>query len=245
MTPFLRGLVQSVAETFELPEPIVEIGSYLVPGQEKLANLRPLFPGKSYLGLDQRPGPGVDQVQDVESLDLPDEFAGTVIALSTFEHVPRFWRGFDEVRRILRPGGAFLVACPFYFHIHAYPSDYWRFTPEALRLLLSDYASLILGWQGPRTRPANVWALAFCEGRAGPSEDDYRRFQAALARHARQPLPWRRRLRYLLGRLICGRRPFAPWLDRDRCEMLWLPGSSKPQAAKLEQSLCLASELAD
>ena len=58
--------------------------------------------------------------------------------MSTFEHVPRFWRGFDEVHRVLRPNGAFFLACPFYFYIHAYPGDYWRFTPQALKLLLED-----------------------------------------------------------------------------------------------------------
>src|SRR5205085_2657058 len=79
------------------------------------------------------------------------------------EHVPRFWRGFQEVHRVLRPDGALLVCCPFYFHIHSYPSDYWRFTPEALQLLLADYPSRLLGWHGPPRRPLNVWALAFRE----------------------------------------------------------------------------------
>src|SRR5438270_311575 len=109
MTPFLRGLVQAVAESFDLPEPILEIGSYLVPGQERLADLRPFFPGREFIGIDSRAGPGVDFVANVESLPQHDQTVGTVLALSTFEHVPQFWKGFAEVARVLRPGGAFLV----------------------------------------------------------------------------------------------------------------------------------------
>src|SRR5262249_54788191 len=134
MNSILRGLVRAVVETFPLPGPILEIGSCQVPGQEELADLRSLFPGRHYLGLDLRPGPGVDLPGDVEQLPLADGSAGTVLALSTFEHVRRFWRGFAEIGRVLRPGGALLVACPFYFHIHPHPDDYWRFTPSALEM---------------------------------------------------------------------------------------------------------------
>src|SRR5262249_12985965 len=149
----------------DLPAPILEIGSYQVVGQEEIAELRTLFPGKDYIGIDMRPGPGVDQVADVEDLPYPTGSIGTVIAMSTFEHVPRFCRGFEKLYRVLRPDGAALISCPFYFHIHNYPSDYWRFTPEAFDLLLNDFPHRILGWHGAAKRPANVWALAFRENR--------------------------------------------------------------------------------
>jgi ubiquinone/menaquinone biosynthesis C-methylase UbiE len=55
-----------------------------------------------------RPGPGVDLVADVEALPQADGSVGTVLALSTFEHVPHFWRGMAEVQRVLRPDGALL-----------------------------------------------------------------------------------------------------------------------------------------
>ena len=51
----------------------------------------------------------------------------------------------------------------FYFHIHDYPSDYWRFTPESLHLMLERYPQRIVGWHGAQRKPANVWALAFRE----------------------------------------------------------------------------------
>jgi SAM-dependent methyltransferase len=214
----IRGLARAVAETFALPGPILEIGSYQVEGQEHLANLRALFPGREFVGVDIRPGPGVDLVASVEALPQPNASVGTVLALSTFEHVQHFWLGFDEIYRVLRPGGVLLVSCPFYFHRHAYPSDYWRFTPEALELLLERYPSKVIGWQGPVQRPANVWALAFREGRPAITPTEHAVFRARMKHYARMPLPWGRRLRFQLGQLLCGRGLFSPYLDRERWE---------------------------
>jgi SAM-dependent methyltransferase len=215
MNAIMRGLVRAVAETFTLPGPILEVGSYQVPGQEGVADLRTLFPGRPYLGLDVRPGRGVDLLASVESLPLPDASVGTILAISTLEHVPRFWRAFDEMHRVLRPDGALLVACPFYFHLHAHPHDYWRFAPEALELLLAPYPSKIVGCHGPRGRPANVWALAFREGRPPIGDDEFRHYRTRLHHHARMPLPWDRRLRLRLARLLFGRGHFAPYLERE------------------------------
>src|SRR4051794_36042607 len=106
MNQFLRGVARACFETFELPGPVVEIGSYQVAGQEDLIDLRSFFPGRSYVGVDMRHGPGVDVVANVESLPMKSGTVGTVVALSTFEHVTRFWRGFEEVYRVLRPDGA-------------------------------------------------------------------------------------------------------------------------------------------
>src|SRR6266851_419241 len=222
MNQFINGLARAVAETIDCPGPILEIGSFQVAGQEHIAELRSLFIGKDYLGVDMRTGPGVDCVADVEALPQKTASVGTVIALNTFEHVPHFWKGFAEVKRVLRPDGVFLVSCPFYFHIHSYPSDYWRFTPEALKVLLADFPNKIIGWHGPSKRPANVWALALGAKRPALSPDQYGRFRALLSQYGRQPLAPMRRFRYQVGRWISGRRPFAPYLDQGCWETEWV-----------------------
>ncbi len=216
MNQFLRGMARAVASSFHLPEPILEIGSYQVEGQDQLVDLRSLFPGKDYTGVDFRAGPGVDCVASVEALPQATASVGTVIALSTFEHVQKFWEGFAEVERVLRPDGVFVVATPFYFHVHAYPNDYWRFTPEALDFLLERYSTRLLGSHGPSRRMANVWAVAFKEDARKPTAEDLDKYRSEMKLHAREPLPWHRRMRYELGRAICGRRPFAAHLDRDK-----------------------------
>ena len=218
MNRFLHGVARAVAETFDLAGPLLEIGSYQVAGQERIADLRGLFPGKPYTGIDVRPGPGVDCLANVEDLPHANGSIGTVLAMNTFEHVPHFWRGFEEIRRVLRPDGAFLVCCPFYFHIHHYPSDYWRFTPDAFEVLLEEYPQRIVGWHGPPQRPASVWALALREQRAPITADQFEKYRALLGEYAREPVSWGRRLRYNVARLFCGRGHFAPYLDQEKWE---------------------------
>ena len=168
-----------------------------------------------YTGIDRRHGPGVDALGDVENLPYPDGSFATVLALSTFEHVPHFWRGFDEIHRVLRPDGALLVSCPFYFHIHDEPCDYWRFTPSALEVLLQAYPSKVIGWHGPESRPANVWALAFREDRPAITGAEHERYQELLRRYARMPLTRLKRFRLNLGRMLFGGGHFAPHLLRE------------------------------
>jgi SAM-dependent methyltransferase len=241
MNQFLRGVAQAVSESFHLPEPILEIGSYQVEGQEEILNLRTLFPGKQYTGVDFREGPGVDCVASVENLPHADHSVGTVIAMSVFEHVQRFWLGFEEIKRVLRPDGVFLVATPFSFHVHAYPSDYWRFTPEAIDLMLEPYPFRVLGWHGAARRMSNVWGIAFGAESKLPTESDLEQYASRMKAYARDPLSWSRWLRFQMGRLICGRRPFAPHLDRDRWELDFRGPASpivkSPQNASKERSV--------
>ena len=194
MTRFLHGMIRAIAEAFPVPEPVYEIGSYQVEGQEALIDLRGLFAGREYLGIDFRAGPGVDLVADVEKLPFPDASVGTVLALSTFEHVRHFWKGFDEVYRVLRPDGVLIVSCPFYFHVHGYPSDYWRFTTYALDAMLERYPTRILGWHGPDRRPINVWAIAWREDAIPPTEEQFQKYQELLRVYARERLALGRRI---------------------------------------------------
>lgn len=221
MNRILHGVARAIAEAFPLPEPIVEIGSYQVEGQRDIADLRGLFPGKMYQGIDFRPGPGVDRVADIESLPYPDGSVGTIIAMNTLEHVQRYWRGLAEINRVLSPDGAVLISCPFYFKIHNYPGDFWRFTPQALDLLLEDYPTRILGWHGPRNRPANVWALACGHESTLVTPESFARYRELLAIHAVEPLSLWRKWRYQLGSRLFGRRPFQPFLEHNRWETTW------------------------
>ncbi len=223
MNHFIHGATRAIVETFELPQPILEIGSYQVAGQETIANLRSLFPNRDYVGIDMRPGPGVDCVANAEALPQKTRSVGTVLALNTFEHVRCFWKGLDEVHRVLRPDGVLILSTPFHFRIHQFPHDYWRFTPAAYEALLERYPSKIIGWHGAKNRPANVWAVAFREGRWAITNEQFERYRGLMARYAHEPeTTWTRRLRYRLAGLLCGRGPFAGYLDRDRWDAVCL-----------------------
>jgi len=232
MNHFIHGVARAINETFALPEPILEIGSYQVEGQQSLANLRALFPHPQYVGVDMRPGPGVDCIANVEALPQKTGSIGTVLALNTFEHVKCFWRGLDEAHRVLRPDGMLVLSTPFHFRIHQFPHDYWRFTPAAYEALLERYPSKIIGWHGARNRPANVWAVAFREGRAAITREQFARYRALMSQYAVEPeTTWTRRLRYRLASWLCGRGPFANYLDRNQWDSVCLNEAIATRAA--------------
>ncbi len=155
-----KAFCRLVAENLDCPAPVFEFGSYQVEGQEGYANLREVFVGKTYVGCDMRPGPGVDRVEDVTAIGLPDGSAGTVLCIETFEHVFEVQRAFTEVFRLLRPGGVFVITTPLNFRIHGYPDDYWRITPSCLRRMLSPYAARVSGYQGYHAFPHTVMGVA-------------------------------------------------------------------------------------
>jgi SAM-dependent methyltransferase len=154
-----KAFCSLVAQAFDCPGPVFEFGSYQVEGQEGYANLRGLFADKSYVGCDMRPGPGVDRVEDVTAISLPDGSAGTVLCIVTFEHVFEVRKAFDEVYRLLKPGGIFVITSPLNFRIHGYPDDYWRMTPNCLRRQLSAYAARVSGFQGYHAFPHTVMGV--------------------------------------------------------------------------------------
>lgn len=142
MRQLIKQFVEICVEVLPVSGKVYEFGSLQVPGQEGFADLRPFFAGKEFIGADYREGPGVDQVLDLHDIDLPDGKAGLVLSFDTFEHVEFPRKAISEVHRILEDGGIFVFSSVMKFPIHDYPHDYWRFTPEAFRSLLSifDYS---------------------------------------------------------------------------------------------------------
>lgn len=245
MNHFLKGMVRAVAETFPLPGPLLEVGSLQVEGQEELVDLRELFPDREYLGIDLREGPGVDVVGSLEKLPLYNHSAGSVLMLNTLEHVRKFWKGLDEVQRVLRPDGALLISCPFYFHLHDYPSDYWRFSPAALEVLLEDYPHKIIGWQGNEKRPMHVWALAFHDEAEPITPVSFERFLNALRKYAHEPMPRGRRLWLRILQCLAGERFFAPFLELNRWHATWIGPTTTCRASNLAPSTSAPTQKAE
>lgn len=199
-----KAFCQTVAESFDCPGPVYEFGSYQVEGQLDYADLRSVFAGKPYVGCDMRPGPGVDRVEDVSAINLPDGEAGTVLCIETFEHVFEVRRAFDEVFRVLKPGGVFIITSPLNFRIHAYPDDYWRMTPSCLKRMMRPYDARLVGSQGVRAFPHSVMAM----GIKAPAPADFHERARSLVAGYKRALaefeaaePLRARLRRRLGML--------------------------------------------
>jgi SAM-dependent methyltransferase len=159
-------LVRVIASVVDLPEPIVEIGSFQVANQPYPSDLRPFFPGKQFIGCDARQGSGVDRIEDVHALSFADGSVGTVLMLETLEHVADPIRALQQVRRVLRPEGFAVLSSCMDTPVHDHPSDYWRFTPQGFDLLVKDLSPRRVFLQGHPLFPHTVAAIA----RKGGSE---------------------------------------------------------------------------
>jgi len=99
----------------------------------------PLVLRENYLMVDIEDGADVDIVADLH--DLPADWTGrfdAFVAVAVFEHLERPWIAAKEVGRILKPGGRCYIATHQTFPLHGYPSDFFRFSREALSLLFED-----------------------------------------------------------------------------------------------------------
>lgn len=124
--------------------PYLEVGSR-DPGTP--GRIRELFAGAAagdYVGVDMEPGAGVDVVADLtrpfEQIDaaLEGRRFGTVFCLSVLEHCKAPHVMAASITRLLAPGGKVFVSAPFAWKVHAFPCDYWRFTPDGVRALFAD-----------------------------------------------------------------------------------------------------------
>ncbi|MEA2758749.1 MAG: hypothetical protein QOH65_1362 [Methylobacteriaceae bacterium] len=99
----------------------------------------PHVPRENYTMADVEEGKDVDVVADLHRLpaDWTNRFAA-VVAISVFEHLERPWIAAREVARVLAPGGFCYIATHQTFPLHGYPSDFFRFSKEALRLIFED-----------------------------------------------------------------------------------------------------------
>lgn len=93
---------------------------------------------KKYIGVDwtnSLHNIKADVVSDLnKKINLPDEFADTIISLSVMEHLYEPQIFLSESYRILK-GGYIILQVPFQWWVHEEPYDYFRYTPYGLKYL--------------------------------------------------------------------------------------------------------------
>jgi SAM-dependent methyltransferase len=171
--------VRVFSEVFQPRGPVVEIGALYLAGYDWLSNLRPLFPGREYIGCDLHSGLGVDRIEDAQNLSFEDSSVGTVLMFEILEHLPNPQAAVAEARRVLREDGFLAVSVPFNYRLHGFPTDYWRFTASGVHQLLSDFPQKTIFSLGPRVKPSFIFAVAHKDGSTGFAASQVR-FAAAI-----------------------------------------------------------------
>jgi SAM-dependent methyltransferase len=135
----IADFVADLQRVVDLPDPVVEFGSYLTDPDSGAGDLRPLFAGRRFTGTDMREGPGVDRIEDLRALSFEDGSVGTALCLDTLEHCADPPQACRELARVCSPnGGIAVLSSVMLFGIHEYPHDYFRFTPDGFRALLEQ-----------------------------------------------------------------------------------------------------------
>lgn len=109
---------------------ILDIGSYDVNG-----TMKPIFQKGQYIGLDMEQGPNVDIVGVSHEVPFEKDEFDIVISSSCFEHDDMFWISYQEMCRVLKPGGYMYVQAPSNGPYHGWPGDNWRFYIDSWKAL--------------------------------------------------------------------------------------------------------------
>lgn len=132
-----RGLAEAIRiETSNVRGRLLDFGCGERPYEK-------FFQVDEYIGLDievsghpngcKKP----DIYYDGSKIPLPSESVDYVFSAEVFEHVFNAQELFLEIHRVLKPGGTFLLTCPFVWPLHEEPYDFARYTPYALQAKLS------------------------------------------------------------------------------------------------------------
>lgn len=92
-----------------------------------------------YDNADIKSRPGVDVVLDLtKPLPLADNSFDVALLFNCLYIFVNPEQVLREINRIIRPGGFLLLITPFIFNEAPEPTDYWRFTSQGLRQVLSQ-----------------------------------------------------------------------------------------------------------
>ena len=121
-----------------------------------------------YIAVDPQLTPLVNVAAVGEALPFHDEQFDFVICTQVLEYFPDPGLATREIWRVLRKGGVAFVSAPSVF-VRDNDKEYWRFLPEGLRHLLSDFEAVEVIPEGNSVsgllRTVNVFLVSFMRPR--------------------------------------------------------------------------------
>jgi SAM-dependent methyltransferase len=105
----------------------------------------PYLKNVDYKIMDPVPDYNPDILGDIHSMPFDNNSLDAVICLAVLEHVENPIKAFQEIYRVLKPGGYVLIYVPFLYYYHAekgYYGDFWRFTEDSLAYLSKPFSKV-------------------------------------------------------------------------------------------------------
>jgi SAM-dependent methyltransferase len=107
--PSQMQYIQVVKDLFSehfLGKQVLEVGSLNING-----TVRDFFTNCYYVGIDVAAGKDVDVVCEGQNFNAPTESFDVVISCECFEHNPHWISTFQNMYRMVRPGGIVIMTC--------------------------------------------------------------------------------------------------------------------------------------
>lgn len=87
----------------------------------------------------------IDFHYDLIDMKFENNSFDAAVCISVLEHVPYPQKAITELCRVLKPGGRIWIQLPFSFPYHECPQDYWRVSPQGLRVWMADFDEISCG----------------------------------------------------------------------------------------------------
>lgn len=138
----LMGVETAIEEAVsELAESTAD-GSRVLDAGSGEGRHRAAFTGRRYVGVDLAVGDAawdysqLDVTGDLSQLPFKDESFDAALNVVVLEHTRDPQAVINEIARVLRPSGRFLLVAPQQWEVHQQPNDFFRFTRYGVELLL-------------------------------------------------------------------------------------------------------------
>ena len=135
----LETVRKALAPSDVMGKRVLEVGALDVNGSVR-GDIMALGPAE-YIGIDIRPGPGVDVICDAGDLvaRFGEDAFDLVISTELLEHARDWRRIVSNIKRVTKPAGVLIVSTRSYgVDFHRRPFDYWRYEKEDFTAIFSD-----------------------------------------------------------------------------------------------------------